>query len=115
MPAAFDGSHTTSDGLFGLRRDAVAGLHAAIDQHVRDLACARDQIAIADVRAIDGFDRKPFRVIESVEQAGKQIGVLVGRLRVHASFRSARCGAGGPILTFAKCPLEGRRTPELDH
>ena len=38
----------------------------------------------ANVLAVDGFDRKPLRVVEAVEQAGKQVGVLES---VHASFR----------------------------
>ena len=82
--------HQARHRFFGLGRDAIAGLDAAIDQHIRHLPGAGNQLAIADARSVDGFDREAARIVKAIEQAGKQVGVRSGFAgRVHASFRSA--------------------------
>ena len=61
--------HQALDRFLGLRRDAVADLDAALDQHIGHLAGAGDQIAIGDALAVMGLDRKAFGVIEAIKQA----------------------------------------------
>ncbi|MFK4395671.1 hypothetical protein ABIF31_002228 [Bradyrhizobium elkanii] len=78
---------------------------AALNQHVRHLACARDQIAIGDAAAVELLDREPAGVVEAVEQAGKQIGVGG---RVHAKIprgaKGRKTSAG-----LAKTPFRKQR------
>ncbi len=63
---------------------------------------ARDQVAIADVLPVGGFDREALWIIEPVEQAGKQVGVRVGLLlRIHASFPIGKSGAGSRIISYS--------------
>ena len=98
--------HQRRHRFLGLGCHAVAGLDAARNQHIRHLAGAGDQIAIADARAVEHFDREPVRIVERVEQAGKQVGVGG---RVHATFPERALAGGISPAGIARTPFIKQR------